>query len=77
MNVKLKIELAKKRILEMKKPTIMMNENDFEDFKKEVKSKTTINPDNNPTYQGVPIKTSRTLEKGSYVIYDDIPPFSI
>lgn len=27
---------------------------------------------NNPTYQGVPIKTSQIIEKGNIVVYDDV-----
>ena len=39
MDEKLRKELAKKKIQGMKNPTILMNENDFEIFKKEVESK--------------------------------------
>jgi hypothetical protein len=72
MDEKLREELAKKKIREMKNPTILMNENDFNVFKKEVESKTTVVVGNNPTYQGVPIKTSQTIEKGNFIVYDDV-----
>ena len=72
MDEKLRQELAKKKIREMKNPTILMNETDFEVFKKEVESKTTVVVGNNPTYQGVPIKTSQTIEKGNLIVCDDV-----
>ena len=72
MDKELKQELAKKRIREMKNPTILMNENDFEWFKKEIELKTTIEIGSNPTYQGIPIKKSQTIEKGNFVVYDDV-----
>jgi hypothetical protein len=72
MDEKLRKELAKKKIHGMKNPTILMNENDFEIFKKEVESKTTVVVCNNPTYQGVPIKTSQIIEKGNIIVYDDV-----
>ena len=72
MDEKLRHELAKKKIREMKNPTILMNETDFEVFKKEVESKTTVIVGNNPTYQNVPIKTSQIIEKGNIVVYDDV-----
>ena len=72
MDEKLRQELAKKKIREMKNPTILMNETDFEVFKKEVESKTTVVVGNNPTYQGVPVKTSQIIEKGNFIVYDDV-----
>lgn len=72
MDEKLRQELAKKKIREMKNPTILMNENYFDVFKKEIESKITVVVGNNPTYQGVPIKTSQTIEKGNIIIYDDV-----
>ena len=56
----------------MKNPTILMNEKDFEDFKKEIESKTTIIVGSNLTYEGVPIKTSQVIEKGNIIVYDDV-----
>jgi hypothetical protein len=72
MDEKLRQELRTKKIREMKNPTILMNENDFEVFKNEIESKTTVVVGNNPTYQGVPIKTSQIIEKGNIVVYDDV-----
>lgn len=72
MDEKLRQELRTKKIREMKTPTILMNENDFEVFKNKIESKTTIVVGNNPTYQGVPIKTSQIIEKGNVVVCDDV-----
>lgn len=72
MNDKIRQELKVKNIWGMKNPTILMNENDFEVFKKEVESKTTIAVGNNPTYEGIPIKTSNIIQKGNVVVYDDV-----
>ena len=50
-----------------------MNSNDFDAFKKELESKLqNFNVGENPTYQGVPIKTSSIVEKGNIIVYDDI-----
>jgi hypothetical protein len=72
MHDKLRQELAKKKIREMKDPTILMNETDFEVFKKEIELKTTVIVGDNPTYEGVPIKTNQLIEKGNVIIYDDV-----
>ena len=57
----------------MKNPTILMNTSDFENFKKEIESKVTnFKVGLNPTYEGVPIKTSDIIEKGNLVVYDDV-----
>jgi len=72
MDEKIRHELKIKKIREMKNPTILMNETDFEGFKKDIETKTTIVVGNNPTYQGVPIKTSQIIEKGNIVVYDDV-----
>jgi len=72
MNDKIRQELREKKIREMKNPTILMNENDFEDFKKEVESKTTLKVGNTPTYEGIPIKTSDMIQKGNVFVYDDV-----
>ena len=56
----------------MKNPTILMNENDFDFFKKEIESKTTIEVGSSPTYQGVPIKTSQIIDKDNIIVYDDV-----
>lgn len=72
MDEKLRQELRAKKIREMKKPTILMNENDFEVFKKQIESKTTVAVGNNPTYEGVPIKTNNIIQRGNVVVYDDV-----
>lgn len=72
MDDKLRQELRAKEISEMKNPTILMNENDFEIFKKEIESKTTIVVGDNPTYEGVPIKTNNIIQSGNIVVYDDV-----
>ena len=71
MDEKLREELSK-AIQEMKNPTILMNEKDFEVFKKEIESKTTIVVVHNPTYEGVPIKTNNIIQSGNIVVYDDV-----
>lgn len=73
MDEKLRHELKIKKIREMKRPTILMNDNDFEDLKNEIESKTTIVFDaDNPTYEGVPIKTNNIIQSGNIVVYDDV-----
>ena len=74
MDDKLRQELRAKEISEMKNPTILMNENDFEVFKKEIESKTTTVVGDNPTYEGVPIKTNNIIQSGDIFIYDDVFP---
>lgn len=54
----------------MKNPTILMNENDFKVFKKELESKTTVVVGDNPTYEGVPIKINNIIQSGNIVVYD-------
>ena len=71
MDDKLRQELRVKKIREMKNPTILINENDFEVFKKEIESKTTVAVGDNPTYEGVPIKINNIIQSGNIVIYDD------
>ena len=71
MDDKLRQELRVKRIREMKSPIILMNENDFEVFKKEIESKTTVVVGDNPTYECVPIKINNIIQSGNIVIYDD------
>ena len=73
MDEKLRKELRAKKIREMQNHIILMNENDFENFKKEIVSKSTIKVSNNPTYEGVPIKTSQLIERGNVIVYDDVP----
>lgn len=73
MDDKIKHQLRIQKIREMKNPTILMNTTDFENFKKEVESKVTnFKVGLNPTYEGVPIKTSDIIEKGNLVVYDDV-----
>ena len=72
MDDKLRQELRAKKIREMKNPIILMHETDFEVFKKEIESKTTVVVGDNPTYEGVPIKTNNIIQSGNIVIYDDV-----
>lgn len=72
MDGKLRHELKIKKIREMKNPTILMNETDFEVFKKEIELKTTIVVGDNPTYEGVPIKTNNMIQSGNIVVCDDV-----
>ena len=72
MDEKIRHELKNEKIREMKNPTILMNETDFEVFKKEIEAKTTVIVGNNPTYQGLPVKTSQIIEKGNIIVYDDV-----
>ena len=71
MDEKLRGAVATKKIKDMKNPTILMNNNDFECFKKQVELKTNINIGDNPLYQGVPIKTSSLVDEGHIYVYDD------
>lgn len=74
MDDKLRQELRAKEISEMKNPTILMNENDFEVFKKEIESKTTTVVGDNPIFEGVPIKTNDIIQSGDIYVYDDVTP---
>jgi hypothetical protein len=70
---KIKHQIRLQKIMEMKSPTILMNKTDFEDFKKEVESKVVnLKVGLNPTYEGIPIKTSDLIEVGNLVVYDDV-----
>ena len=72
MEEKIKQEVRLSKIREMKKPTILMNETDFENFKNEVESKVVnLKLGDNPKYAGIPIKTCRIVEKGTVIVYDD------
>jgi hypothetical protein len=74
MDEKIRHQLKIKKVREMKNPTILMNSNDFEIFKKEIELKAQdFKIGDNPIikYQGVPIKTSEILEKGDVIVYDD------
>lgn len=67
------LELKKDRIAKMKNPTILLNQKDFEELKTKLES--TIHCytlADNPTYSGIPVKTSYFTDKGSVIIYDDI-----
>jgi len=75
---KIKNQLKIKKIQEMKNPTILMNENDFDIFKKEIESKVyNINIGNDPKYEGIPIKINNIAESGNVILYDDISLNSI
>ena len=52
-----------------------MNKTDFETFKKEVEAKVNnLKVGENPTYEGIPIKTKDFIEEGNIIIYDDVKP---
>lgn len=72
MDEKLRHQLKIKKVRDMKNPTILMYEKDFEALKKEIESKTTIIVGKNPTYEGVPIKTNNIIQRGNVVVYDDV-----
>ncbi len=73
MDEKLRHQLKIKKVREMKNPTILMNKTDFETFKKEVEAKVNnFKVGENPTYEGVPIKTKDFIEQGNIIIYDDV-----
>jgi hypothetical protein len=58
----------------MKNPVILMNPINFKNFKKELESKMqNFKVGNNPTYEGVPIKTRKYIKQGTVIVYDDIP----
>lgn len=76
MDDKISHQLRIKKIREMKNPTIVMNKTDFENFKKDVESKVVnLKVGLNPTYEGIPIKTSDIIERGNIVVYDDVLQF--
>ena len=73
MDEKIMLELKKDRISKMKNPTILLNKKDFEELKTRLES--TIHNytvAENPTYSGIPVKTSCFTDKGSVIVYDDI-----
>jgi len=71
MEANIKHQLKVKKVREMKNPTILMNEKDFENFKKEVESKINdFKVGDNPSYEGVPILTACHIEQGNILIYD-------
>ncbi len=73
MDEQIKQQLRQKKIREMKNPAILMNDIDFENFKKEVESKVVnFKVGENPTYEGIPIKVNEFIEKGNIIVYDDV-----
>ena len=73
MDKQIKQQLRLQKIREMKNPTIVMNNTDFENFKKDAESKVVnLKVGLNPTYNGIPIKTSDIIERGNVVVYDDV-----
>ncbi len=73
MDEKIRHKIRIMKVREMKNPTILMNETDFENFKKELEAKVNnFKAGNNLTYEGVPIKTGVFIEKGNIIIYDDV-----
>jgi hypothetical protein len=72
MEEKIRQQLKIENIRKYKKPTILMHETDFENLKKYVEYKVTnLKLGDYPTFEGIPIRTSRILEIGNFIIYDD------
>ena len=73
MDEQIKQHLRQQKIREMKNPTILMNEIDFENFKKGLELKVfNFKVGSNPFYEGIPIKTNKSIEKGNIIVYDDV-----
>ena len=61
-------EMKIRKVKEMKKPVIYMNDKDFELLVEEIKLKVSgFKPSKNPTYQGIPIINRPFFAKG--IIY--------
>ena len=68
---KLSLALKIENVSNFDKPEILMNEDDFNElvgFNKNNVSGWVESE--NPTYEGYPVKTSRMLEKGRFIVYD-------
>lgn len=73
MDEAIRHQLKVKKVREMKNPVIAMNDMDLHDLIEEVKSKVQgFEPTTNPTYEGIPIKESKAIERGTIIVYDDI-----
>jgi hypothetical protein len=65
-------ELKMHRIRRMKNPTILMNTEDFEAFRKQVEAEiNNFKVASPPTYNGIPVISTNNIERGNTVIYDD------
>lgn len=71
MEEQLRHQIKISKIKEMKNPVIIMNNLDFEYFKDEVNFNT-LNANNNPKYENIPIRKSIHINRGEIFIYDDI-----
>lgn len=72
MSEKIKEQLRIINIRKMKKPTILMNEKDFEEFEKNVELElVNFKSGNNPTYQGIPISTRYFIQRGEVIVFDN------
>lgn len=74
MDEEIRKKLSIEKIRNMKKPTILMNKDDFDDLKKEIDPQAAVVVGTNTTYttdKGVPIKTSQFIDKGNIIVYDD------
>lgn len=70
-------QLRIKKVGEMKKPTIIMNPDDFNTLKTELESTITgFELSDILSYSGVPIKTNNIVETGNVVVYDDCSEFN-
>lgn len=73
MEDKIRHQLRMQKIIEMKSPTILMSETDFENLKKDIESKVVgFKVGANPTYEGIPIKVNEFIENGNIIVYDDV-----
>jgi hypothetical protein len=73
MESKIRHQIRINKIKDMKYPTILMNDKDFDSLRKEVKSKVpSIIIGENPTFEGIPIKARSYIEKGRVIVLDSI-----
>jgi hypothetical protein len=71
MEREIRRQLALKKIREMKNPNILINTEDFEEFKKSVESKVIgLKFGLYPTYEGIPIKGSDFIDRYTITIVD-------
>lgn len=73
MDEKIRHQLKIKKVREMKNPTILMHTKDFEAYKTELESTIqNFKVGENPTYQGIPVKTTDRIDRGTIFIYDNL-----
>lgn len=71
MEEKIREHLRISKMIGLKKPKILMNSDDFVEFKTDLQSNV-INLDEGyiPTFEGVPIESNNMIQKGNIVIAD-------